>query len=81
MSDAERRAWEVVKRAYEERSPAPRRARRRLVPALVAAAVIVVAAIATPPGHAVFQKVREAVGVQQRRIPRRWHGSRTAASG
>jgi dipeptidyl aminopeptidase/acylaminoacyl peptidase len=65
MRDAERRAWEVVKRAYEERTPAPARARRRHVPALVAAAVNVVAAIATPPGHAVFQKVREAVGVQQ----------------
>ena len=65
MRDAERRTWEVVKRAYEERSPAPRRARKPLVPALVAAAVIVGAAIATPPGHAVFQKVREAVGVQQ----------------
>jgi WD40 repeat protein len=65
MRDAERRAWEVVKRAYEERSPAARRAPRRLVPALVAAAVVVVASIATPPGHAVFQKVREAVGVQQ----------------
>jgi WD40 repeat protein len=65
MSDAEQRAWELVKRAYEERSPAPRRARRPLVPALVAVAVIVVASIATPPGHAVFQKVREAVGVKQ----------------
>jgi hypothetical protein len=65
MSDAEQRAWEMVKRAYEERSPTARRARRRLVPVLVAAAVVVVASIATPPGHAVFQKVREAVGVQQ----------------
>jgi hypothetical protein len=65
MRDAERRTWEVVKRAYEERSPAPRRARKPLVPVLVAAAVILGAAIATPPGHAVFQKVREAVGVQQ----------------
>jgi hypothetical protein len=65
MREAERRTWEVVKRAYEERSPAPRRARKPLVPALVAAAVILGAAIATPPGHAVFQKVREAVGVQQ----------------
>lgn len=64
MSDAEQRAWEMVKRAYEERSPTPRRAGRRLVPALVAAAVVVVASIATPPGHAVFQRVREAVGVQ-----------------
>jgi WD40 repeat protein len=66
MRDAEQRAWAVVKQAFEERSPAPVRKRRPLVPALVAAAVIAVAAaIATPPGHAVFQKVREVVGVQQ----------------
>lgn len=65
MRDAERRAWAVVKQAYEERSPAPKPVRRRLVPGLVAAAVVVGAAIATPPGHAVFQQVREAVGVQQ----------------
>jgi hypothetical protein len=64
MREAERRAWEVVKRAYEERTPAPGRARRRLVPALVVATVVVAAAIATPPGHAVFHKVREVVGVQ-----------------
>jgi hypothetical protein len=66
MRDAEQRAWAVVKQAFEERSPAPKRRPRLLVPALVAAAVIIAAAaIATPPGHAVFQKVREAVGVQQ----------------
>lgn len=68
MRDAERRAWAVVKQAYEERSPAPARARsRRLVPALVAAAVVAVAvaAVATPPGNAVFKKMREVVGVQQ----------------
>jgi hypothetical protein len=66
MRDAEQRAWEVVKRAYEERSPAPTRAPRRVVPALVAAAVVVfAAAIATSPGHAVFQKFREVVGVQE----------------
>jgi hypothetical protein len=64
MSDAEQRAWAVVRQAYEERSPTPRRSRRPLVPVLAAAAVVVGAAIATPPGHAVFQKVREAVGVQ-----------------
>jgi hypothetical protein len=65
MKDAEQRAWEVVKRAYEERSPVQhRRARPWLVPVLVAAAVVVVAAIA-PPGHAVFQKVREVVGVPE----------------
>jgi WD40 repeat protein len=66
MRDAERRAWAVVKQAYEERAlgPARRPRGRVLVPALIAAAAIVIAAIATPPGHAVFQKVREAVGVQ-----------------
>jgi hypothetical protein len=67
MRDAEQRAWEVVRRAYEERSPGqPQAARRRLVPALVAAALVVAvaAAIATPPGHAVFTKVREVVGVE-----------------
>jgi WD40 repeat protein len=67
MRDAERRAWAVVKQAYEERAPAPapRRRRQVLIPALIAAAAIVVGAIASPPGHAVFQKVREAVGVRQ----------------
>lgn len=64
MREAEQRAWDVVKRAYEERAPTPKRARRALVPVLAAAAVVVgVAAIATPPGRAVFQKVSEAVGI------------------
>jgi WD40 repeat protein len=67
MREAEQRAWEVVKRAYDERPAMPKPSRRRLVPALVALAtvVVVVTAIATPPGHAVFQKVREVVGVPQ----------------
>ena len=60
----EDRAWEVVRRAFEEREP--RRARRApLVAALaVAVAAAVVAAVFSPPGHAVFEKVREAVGVE-----------------
>jgi hypothetical protein len=60
----EERAWEVVRRAYEERTPTPRR-RRPLALALVpaVAAAVVVAAL-SPPGHAVFQRVREAVGVE-----------------
>lgn len=64
MRDAERRAWAVVKQAYEDRvpAPAPRRPALRIPLALVGAAVAI-AAVATPPGHAVFQKVREAVGV------------------
>jgi WD40-like Beta Propeller Repeat len=62
----EDRAWEVVKRAYDERVPAgPHRARTRLVlaGAAAAAAAVVVAAL-SPPGRAVFHSVREAVGIE-----------------
>ncbi len=66
MRDAEHRAWEVVKRAFDERMPAsvPRRPSRHLVAALVVALGAVVAAVLSPPGRAVFHQVREAVGVQ-----------------
>jgi hypothetical protein len=68
MRAAEQRAWEVVKRAYEERTPASsaRAASRRLMASIgVAVIVAVVAAILSPPGRAVFHRVREAVGIQQ----------------
>ena len=61
----EERAWEVVRRAYEERVPAPARARNRLV--LVGAVLAlgaVFAAAFSPSGHAVFERVRRAVGVE-----------------
>ena len=58
---AEKRAWEVVRRAYEDRPPRPRRPRRRLV---LIPAIAVLAAVISPPGRAVFEQVREAVGVQ-----------------
>jgi hypothetical protein len=67
VRDAERRAWAVVRRAYEERTPvtSPRTPRPRLVAAL---AVVVLgaigAAVLSPPGRAVFHRVREAVGIQ-----------------
>ena len=62
---AEQRAWEVVRRAYEDRPARPRRASGRLVLALVVAALAaVLAAVLSPPGRAVFERVREAVGVQ-----------------
>ncbi|HZQ81209.1 MAG TPA: hypothetical protein VFB25_04455 [Gaiellaceae bacterium] len=67
MTEAEDRVWEVVRRAYEERTPAPapRRVNARLaVAALVIAAGAVVAAALSPPGHAVFERVRKAVGVE-----------------
>jgi hypothetical protein len=67
VKDAETRAWSVVRQAFEERVPTRRaRANNRLVLPLVAvAAIVVAAAVASPPGRAVFQKVREAVGVPE----------------
>ncbi len=63
----EDRAWEVVRRAFEERTPSrtARRLSNRLLLAAVAiagAAVLAVAVI-TPPGHAVLERVRRAVGI------------------
>ena len=61
----EERAWEVVRRAYEERTPQPRHARSRvLIPALVVLAAAIAAAVVSPPGRAVFERVRQAVGVE-----------------
>ena len=61
----EERAWEVVRRAYEERTPQPRHARSRvLIPALVVLAAAIAAAVLSPPGRAVFERVRQAVGVE-----------------
>lgn len=67
MRDAENRAWQVVKRAYEERTPArsARRPGKRLVLVVAVAAGAIVAAVLSPPGRAVFQSVREAVGIKQ----------------
>ena len=60
----EERAWEVVRRAYEERSPAPRRRVSRLAVALAALAVGAAAGAAlSPPGRAVFHRVGQAVGI------------------
>src|SRR3954452_15638611 len=65
MSKAEERAWEIVRRAFEERRPAPpQRSRRWPVAAAVAVAAAIVVSIASPPGRAVFERVREAVGVE-----------------
>jgi dipeptidyl aminopeptidase/acylaminoacyl peptidase len=64
----EDRAWEVVRRAFEERTPSPRRRRagNRLLLAGVAAlgAAAVGIAVVTPPGHAVLERVRRAVGIE-----------------
>lgn len=64
--DARLRAWEVVQAAYAERERVPR---RRRVPvrllAVAAAAAAVVAAIVSPPGRALLDDVREAIGVEE----------------
>ena len=68
MRAAEERAWEVVSRAYEERTPEvhARQPSRRLTVALVVAVVgAVVASVLSPPGRAVFHRFREAVGIQR----------------
>jgi hypothetical protein len=66
VRDAENRAWEVVRRAYEERTPArsARRPGKRLVLVLAVAAGVIVASVLSPPGRAVFHRMRVAVGIQ-----------------
>ena len=67
MTTPEERAWEVVRRAFDERGdPAPRRRRVRPLLGAVALAAACAVALATlsPPGHALFRRVREAVGVE-----------------
>jgi hypothetical protein len=62
---AEERAWRVVRGAFEERAPAPR-ARRPWRPVVVlAAAAAVAGVVASPPGQAVLDSIREAVGVER----------------
>lgn len=63
----EDRAWEVVRRAYEERVSTTRRrpsAGNRPLLGAVAIVAVLVAAVLSPPGHAVFERVRQAVGVE-----------------
>jgi hypothetical protein len=62
---AEERAWLVVRAAFEERSPAARE-RKAWRPVLaLAAAAIVAGVIASPPGQAVLDSFRKAVGVER----------------
>jgi Tol biopolymer transport system component len=54
------RSWDVVRDAYEERIRVPRKRDWRPI-AIAAAAAVVVAGAVTPPGHAVFGSLRDAV--------------------
>jgi WD40 repeat protein len=58
------RAWEVVQAAYAEREPVPRRRPGARPLAAVALAAAVVAAVLSPPGRALIDSVREAIGVE-----------------
>jgi hypothetical protein len=63
--DARERAWQVARAAFAEREPAPR-ARAFLRPALALAVLAAAAAAAfSPPGQALIESVREAIGVKE----------------
>ena len=66
METPEDRAWEIVRRAFDERTPSPAPSRRGRAVAAIGAVVLaaVIGAALSSPGHAVFQRVREAVGVE-----------------
>jgi dipeptidyl aminopeptidase/acylaminoacyl peptidase len=66
--DAGERSWEIVRRAYEERLPAPRAHRRRPF-VLVAIAAAALAAAFSPPGLAVWGSLRDAVRGEQNAKP------------
>jgi len=62
--EARERAWTVVSAAFAEREPTtPKRSWKPF--AALAAALAVVAGLASPPGNAVFDDIREAVGVEK----------------
>jgi dipeptidyl aminopeptidase/acylaminoacyl peptidase len=65
VRDAEDRTWAVVRQAFEERAPRPRPRNRLVLAGVVLAVLVVAAAVTSPPGRAVFKKVREAVGVPE----------------
>lgn len=66
MREPEDRAWEVVRRAFDERAPVRTRrpARTMLLRVGVFAAAAFAVAVVSSPGQALFKQFREAVGVQ-----------------
>jgi hypothetical protein len=62
---ADERTWQVVRTAFEERTPSPRK-RDMWRPVLVlAAAAVIAGAVTSPPGQAVLDSIREAVGIER----------------
>lgn len=62
---AQRRGWRVVRKAFAEREPTPWPIRHRRPLAAAAIGVAVLAAAASPPGRAVIDGVRDAVGTEK----------------
>ncbi len=62
--EARQRTWQVVRDAYAERIPSPRTHDKRLLVAAAIAAALVAAAL-SPPGHAVWGSLRNAVQEDQ----------------
>jgi hypothetical protein len=66
--EAGERTWDVVRTAYEERIRVPPKRDWRPI-AIAAVAAVIVAAAVTPPGHAVFGSLRDAVRGEQNAAP------------
>lgn len=66
--EAGERTWEIVRAAFEERLPSPRKRDWRPF-ALAATAAVVLAAAFSPPGNAVFHSLRDAVRGEQNAKP------------
>ena len=62
--EARERSWAVVRAAFAEREPTPRRRSWKPLVA-VAVALVVVAGLLSPPGRAVLDEIREVVGVEE----------------
>jgi dipeptidyl aminopeptidase/acylaminoacyl peptidase len=62
---AQRRAWRVVRKAFDEREPTPWPIRHRRPLTAAAIGVAVLAAALSPPGRAVISGVRDAVGTER----------------
>ncbi len=63
-AEAEARAWTLVRAAYAERAPGPRRPRLRLAVALAALGTAIAVAALSPPGRAVVDAVRRSIGIE-----------------
>ncbi len=63
--ESRERAWGVVRAAYSERQPVPPVRHRLRLAVAIAVVTALVAAALSPPGRAVLDEIREAVGVDR----------------